>query len=115
MVRAMYRSLRWIAATPGTEVAKTLAHLFPDVPSAIFAGAIDRYKALGLYGPDPITRREGFDRLADAMRSGGALTASIPFETCVDNNLAEEAVAAAPGDWLPWNYRAALESLAKTA
>ncbi len=93
MVRALHRSLRWIAATPGAEVARTLTHLFPAVPLPIFAGAIDRYRALGLYGPDPITRREGFDRLAAAMVSGGALTGLIPFETCVDNSLAEEAVA----------------------
>lgn len=95
MVRGVHRALQWIAATPGTEVARTLRSYFPDVPAPIFAGAIDRYRALGLYGPDPVTRREGFDRLATAMISGGALTGPIPFETCVDNSLAEEAVAGA--------------------
>lgn len=93
MVRGVHRALRWIAATPGAEVARTLQSYFPDVPAPLFAGAIDRYRALGLYGPDPVTRREGFDRLANAMISGGALTRAIPFETCVDNSLAEEAVA----------------------
>ena len=93
MVRAMYRALRWIRATPGTEVARTLAGYFPDVPAPIFAAAIDRYRTLELYGPDPVTRREGFDRLATAMLSGGALKALIPFEDCVDNSLAEAAVA----------------------
>ncbi len=92
MVKAVHRALRWIAVTPGEAVARTLQPLFPAVPPAIFAAAIDRYRALGLYGPDPITRREGFDRLAAAMISGGALAAPIPFETCVDNSLAEEAV-----------------------
>lgn len=96
MVRAIHRALRWINATAGAEVARTLASFFPDVPPALFAAAIDRYRALGLYGPDPILRREGFDRLAHAMVSGGALTKIIPFETCVDNSLAEAAVAAAP-------------------
>ena len=93
MVRGVHRALRWIAATPGAEVARTLQSYFPDVPAPLFAAAIDRYRALGLYGPDPVTRREGFDRLAAAMISGGALTRAIPFETCVDNSLAEEAVA----------------------
>jgi NitT/TauT family transport system substrate-binding protein len=93
MVRAMHRVLQWIAATPGTEVARTLAAYFPDVPPAIFAAAIDRYRMLGLYATDPVLRREGFDRLAAAMRSGGALDRDIPFETCVDNSLAERAVA----------------------
>jgi NitT/TauT family transport system substrate-binding protein len=93
MVRAMARTLRWIGATPGAEIQRALASYFPDVPAGIFAAAIDRYRALGLYGPDPVTRREGFDRLAAAMRSGGVLHRDIPFEECVDNSLAEQAVA----------------------
>ncbi len=93
MVRAMARTLRWIGATPGVEIQRALASYFPDVPAGIFAAAIDRYRALGLYGPDPVTRREGFDRLAAAMRSGGVLHRDIPFEECVDNSLAEQVVA----------------------
>lgn len=93
MVRAMVRSLRWIAATPGSEVARALASFFPDVPANIYAAAIDRYKISGVYGSDPITRREGVDRLAAAMRSGGALDRDIPFEKIVDNSLAEQAAA----------------------
>jgi NitT/TauT family transport system substrate-binding protein len=95
MVRAMYRSLRWIAATPGIEVARALQSFFPDVPEPIFAAAIDRYKALGLYATSPVTRPEGVERLQAAMRSGGALDQDIPFESVVDNTLAEEAVASA--------------------
>ncbi len=94
MVRAMYRSLRWLAVTPGAEVARALAAFFPDVPALIHAAAIDRYRALNLYGPDPITRPEGVERLQAAMVSGGALDRTIPFEDVVDNSLAEEAFAA---------------------
>ena len=92
MVRAMYRTLHWIRTTPGTEIQRVLAPYFPDVPAALYAAAIDRYRALELYGPDPVTRREGFDRLAGAMRSGGALKSDVPFEDCVDNSLAEQVV-----------------------
>jgi NitT/TauT family transport system substrate-binding protein len=92
MVRAMQQTLRWIRATPGVEIQRVLAGYFPDVPPAIYAAAIDRYRALNLYGPDPVTRREGFDRLAAAMRSGGALKRDVPFEACVDNSLAEQVV-----------------------
>jgi len=92
MVRGMHRALRWMDVTPGTEVARALAEFFPDVPPPIFAAAIDRYRALGLYATDPVMRREGFDRLQAAMLSGGALQRAIPFESCVDNTLAEEAL-----------------------
>jgi NitT/TauT family transport system substrate-binding protein len=97
LVRAMYRSLRWLTATPGTEIARALQSFFPDVPQPIYAAAIDRYKALGLYGSDPITRREGVERLQAAMRSGRALDRDIPFESVVDNSLAEDAVTVRGG------------------
>lgn len=93
MVRAMHQTLAWIRATPGVEIQRVLADYFPDVPPAIYAGAIDRYRTLQLYGPDPVTRQEGFDRLAAAMRSGGALKRDVPFEECVDNSLAEQVVS----------------------
>ena len=93
MTRAMARTLRWIAATPGSEAARALADFFPALPPGIFAAAIDRYRALQLFAQDPLVKREGFDRLQAAMRSGGALDRAIPFEDCVDNSLAEQAVA----------------------
>ena len=94
MVQAMHWTLGWIRGTPGAEIHRVLASYFPDVPAAIFAAAIDRYRALELYGHDPVTRREGFDRLAAAMRSGGVLHRAIPFEECIDNGLAEQVVGA---------------------
>jgi NitT/TauT family transport system substrate-binding protein len=92
MVRGMYRALRWMSATPGTDVAAVLSEFFTDVPPPILAAAIQRYRALGLYAPDPVLRREGFDRLQAAMLSGGALQRAVPFEACVDNTLAQAAV-----------------------
>ena len=95
MTQAILRTLRWIAATPGMEIARALEEFFPAVAPEIFAAAVDRYKALGLWGADPVMRREGFERLKAAMLSGGALSRDIAFETCVDNRLAEQAVAQA--------------------
>ncbi len=92
MTRAMARTLRWIAASPGADIARAVAEFFPNVAPDIFAAAIDRYRALGLFAPDPVLRREGFDRLQAAMLSGGAIAREIPFEQCVDNSLAEQTV-----------------------
>ncbi len=93
MVRAMARTLRWFAATPATDIARALAGFFPDVAADILAATIDRYRALGLFAADPVLQREGFDRLQAAMRSGGALDYEVAFERCVDNSLAEQALA----------------------
>jgi NitT/TauT family transport system substrate-binding protein len=92
MTSGMHRTLRWFAATPAIEIARTLKSYFPEVSEAIFAGAIERYRALGLWGPDPVIRREGYDRLHAAMRAAGTLTRDIAYETCVDTSLAERAV-----------------------
>jgi NitT/TauT family transport system substrate-binding protein len=93
MTRALHRTLDWFARTPAVEIAKALKSFFPDVPSEIFAACIDRYLAVELWASDPVIRREGYDRLHAAMRSAGALSKDIPFETCVDTKLAERAAA----------------------
>ena len=96
MTCAIARTLRWIAATPGLDIARALADFFPLVPVDILAAAIDRYRALKLFAADPVLRREGFDRLQKAMRSGGALDRAVPFDRYVDNSLAEKALADLP-------------------
>ena len=93
MTKGLHRTLGWFAAAPGIEIARTLKSYFPDVRESIFAAAIERYRKLGLWGPDPVIRREGFDRLHAAMRAFGTLKRDIPYELCVDTSLAERARA----------------------
>jgi NitT/TauT family transport system substrate-binding protein len=95
MTRAMARTLRWMEATPGRDIARALGEFFPAVAPDIVAAAIDRYRRLQVFAPDPVLKREGFERLQAAMRSGGALDRELPFEVCVDNSLADQAVAEA--------------------
>jgi len=95
MTRGMNRTLQWFARTPAPEIARLLGDFFPDVETTLFAAAIDRYRALGLWGADPVVRREGYDRLHAAMRAMGTLGRDIPFETCVDTDLARRAMAEA--------------------
>jgi NitT/TauT family transport system substrate-binding protein len=93
MTRAVHRTLGWFARTPAPEIAERLRDYFPDVAPPIFARAIERYRALGLWGSDPVIRREGYDRLHAAMRAAGALRRDIPFEDCVDTGLAGQAIS----------------------
>jgi NitT/TauT family transport system substrate-binding protein len=95
MTRAMARTLRWMAATPGRDIARALGEFFPAVAPDIVAAAIDRYRTLQVFASDPVLKREGFERLQAAMKSGGALDREFPFEVCVDNSLADQAVAEA--------------------
>jgi NitT/TauT family transport system substrate-binding protein len=93
MTQGLHRTLGWFAATPAVEIARALKSYFPDVSEAIFAAAIERYRKLGLWGPDPVIRREGYDRLHAAMRAAGTLKRDIAYELCVDTSLAERARA----------------------
>jgi NitT/TauT family transport system substrate-binding protein len=92
MTRAVYRTLGWFATAPAPEIASLLRGYFPKVPTDLFAGAIERYRKLGLWGSDPVIRREGYDRLHAAMRAAGTLGRDIAFEHCVDTKLAERAM-----------------------
>jgi NitT/TauT family transport system substrate-binding protein len=94
MTRAMARTLRWIAGTPGSDIAGAIGEFFPAVDPDILAASVDRYRAHKLFAADPVLRREGFDRLQGAMRSGGALSRPVAFERCVDDSLARQALAA---------------------
>jgi hypothetical protein len=77
---------------PSFEIVDVVQSFFPDVPRDLFAACIDRYRALNLWGPDPVIRREGFDRLHAAMRSSGILSRDIAFEDVVDTKLARQAI-----------------------
>lgn len=93
LTRGMNRTLQWFAKTPAADIARLLKDFFPEVETPLFAAAIDRYRALGLWGSDPVVRREGYDRLHAAMRAMGTLSRDIAFETCVDTDLARRAMA----------------------
>ncbi len=93
MVRAIDKTEKWVAAATGQEIAQTIARYFPDVPPAILEAACTRYKALGVWGKDPILPRSGYDRLRNGLISGGFVSPGATFEQAVDNSLAEEVLA----------------------
>jgi NitT/TauT family transport system substrate-binding protein len=96
MTRAMYRCQKWLHAHSGAEVAAALAGYFTNCPTATLAAAIDRYKALGIWSRNPVLPREGYDRLSDALLSGGLIGAEIPYDACMDMRFAEAVLAEDP-------------------
>jgi NitT/TauT family transport system substrate-binding protein len=93
MVRAIHATQRWLAGASGAEIAATVAGYFPDVPARILAAAYDRYKALGIWGRDPVLPRAGYERLRESLVSGGFVAPGAPFEQAVDNSLATAVLA----------------------
>lgn len=93
MVRAIARTETWVAGASAAEIAAAIAAYFSDLPRPILEAACARYKALGIWNRTPILPRAGYDRLRDGLVSGGFVSPGTPFETAVDNSLAETVIA----------------------
>jgi NitT/TauT family transport system substrate-binding protein len=89
LVRAIHRTLKWVHVSDGARLAAAIAVYFPDVPLPRLASALDRYEALGLWGRDTRLPRSGYERLRAGLVSGGLVSKGTPYETAVDNTLAE--------------------------
>jgi NitT/TauT family transport system substrate-binding protein len=96
MVRALYRTLKWVHAGDGTRLAAAIADYFAELPQARLAKALDRYLALGIWGRDPRLPRSGFERLRAGLVSGGLISTGAPYERLVDNSLAERVLQQEP-------------------
>jgi NitT/TauT family transport system substrate-binding protein len=96
LVRGLYRTQKWLHAAPPEALADAVQLFFPDVPPSRLRAAVDRYRALGIWGRNPILPRAGYDRLRAGLVSGGFIKEGVPFETAVDNTLAEEVVREDP-------------------
>jgi len=92
MVRAIDRTEKWVAEASGKEIAEVIARYFTDLPPAVLEAACTRYKALGIWGENPILPRSGYDRLRDGLISGGFVSPGATFEQAVDNSLAETVI-----------------------
>jgi NitT/TauT family transport system substrate-binding protein len=94
MTRAMYRTLRWMAAHDGAAVADLVSSWFPQLPRTILAACCSSYQALGVWNASPLLSRAGFDWLRDAMLASGDIGRRVEFEECVDMRFAQAVVAA---------------------
>jgi len=92
MVRAIYKTQRWVAAQPPDAIAAAIVGYFPALDRGILTRALARYRGQGVWGSDPVLPEDGFDRLRRALLGSGFLKRAVPFVECVDNRLAEAAV-----------------------
>jgi NitT/TauT family transport system substrate-binding protein len=59
LVRGLYRIQKWLHAQPAAALAETVQRYFPAMPAARLVAALGRYKALGVWSPNPILPRDG--------------------------------------------------------
>jgi NitT/TauT family transport system substrate-binding protein len=87
IVRAVHRMQSWLADHGADALAATVAPFYPDVAPEILASSLRRYYEAGVWARSADVSREGFDRLAAALRSGGFVTRLHRYEDCVDPSL----------------------------
>jgi NitT/TauT family transport system substrate-binding protein len=96
LTRAMYRTLKWIAARDGPALAQAIASFFPDVPVARLAACCHTYRSLGLWNRTPILHRDGLEWLRDAMLAAGTIKTRFTYEDVVDMRFAEDVLEEDP-------------------
>ena len=87
------RAQRWVADSPAEAVADRIADVFPEYEREVLTEGVQRYKDAGVWATDPTITRHGFDRMRDALISGGLVREAHPYESIVRPEFAERAVA----------------------
>jgi NitT/TauT family transport system substrate-binding protein len=87
MTRATGKMLAWLYANPAEDLAKAVATFFPDVPAAILASSLRRYKDAALWSRETRMIPQGFARLAQSLHSGGFITRMPGYDECVEPTL----------------------------
>lgn len=95
LVRALYRTQKWLHRMLPDVVADVVRPYFPSVSVDVLRAAVARYRTLGIWGRNPILPQAGYDRLKDALVAG-KFAKGTPFEIAVDNGIAEQVVAEDP-------------------
>jgi NitT/TauT family transport system substrate-binding protein len=96
MTRAIYRTQKWLHRQDAARIAETVAPFFPDLDADALTACIARYKAIGLWGSNPILPKDGFERLKGAYLSSGLIERGADYDDCVDTSLARTVIESDP-------------------
>ncbi len=89
MTRAVASMQTWLAGSTGQNLADAVGVYYPDVRRDQLIGAFERYKQAQLWARDTVVSRQGFDRLAVSLQSGGFIKSLPAYEDCVVDFLAK--------------------------
>jgi NitT/TauT family transport system substrate-binding protein len=83
MSRAIGRTQSWLADHSAAELAAVVAPYFANVARDDLINAFRKYKDAGLWSHDTTVTREGFQRLAASLLSGGFISRVPDYDDCV--------------------------------
>ena len=87
ITRATAKMEQWLYTHPAEELADATASFFPNVPRAILVSSLKRYRDAGLWAHEPAMSKEGFDRLAQSLQSGGFIARITSYDNCVETSI----------------------------
>jgi NitT/TauT family transport system substrate-binding protein len=87
IIRAVRRMQTWLYDHSAEELTDVVAPFYPDVARDLLANSLRRYRDAGLWARRPEVSREGFERLAEGLRSGGFISRTHAYDDCVDQSL----------------------------
>lgn len=96
--RAIYRGQRWVAEHSTREIAEVVASFFPGMDLDIIETALNRYREIDAWSPDPLISPEGFANLQKVMMNAGELNREVPFDALMTNRFAESVVRSYSGE-----------------
>ena len=92
-VNGYARAQQWVADSPAEAVADRIAGVFPEYERAVLTEGVQRYQDAGVWATNPTITRHGFDRMRDALITGGLVREAHPYENIVLPEFAERAMA----------------------
>jgi NitT/TauT family transport system substrate-binding protein len=87
VVRATQRTLNWVATHSADELAAAVAPFYQDVAPDLLTSSLRRYRDAGLWARSTEVSRQGFDRLAESLKSGEFIAHTQSYADCVDQSL----------------------------
>lgn len=89
-VRGVFEAQRWIKDHSAEDLTELVTGFFPDLPRPVLAGGIARYLENRVWGETPFLTREGFERQAAGLASGGLISRAPAYEECVDMSFVDK-------------------------
>lgn len=90
---AVYRGQKWVKEHTAAEVAEAVQYAFPDTDLDILTKVVERYQSIDVWNSDPVLKQEPFELLQTVMTSAGELKTKAPYETVIQNQFAQKAIA----------------------
>lgn len=93
-VRAISRTLEWVANSTPEEIVALIAEDYPLYPRRGLLAAVAGYKQIGLWAPSPLIAEADFANFRGMLMDVGWFETAVPYADQVPAEIAERAIAA---------------------